>query len=218
VLLLLPEPDRRPAASATAAATPVQFPLTWVLLTFGIALLSQIVFYLIPVQLPFYLRALVNASASQSGMAIALTTLFSAFTSLLYQRIKSRLSFLSVYGISFLNLALGYALISAATNFGLVLPGLAIAGLGLGLLMPNMSFCLTSIAPEASRGRVLGGLTSSMFLGQFLSPIVSQPLTGQFGLSTTYAIAGGVMALLAAIALWAIIQQNGLQNRYNRAK
>jgi hypothetical protein len=39
---------------------------------YGIAVLTQIVFYLIPVQIPFYLQALTNATASQSGLAIAL--------------------------------------------------------------------------------------------------------------------------------------------------
>jgi len=47
-----------------------------------------------------------NASASQSGLAIALSTLFAAVSSLLYARIKSRLNFVTIYGVAFLNMGL----------------------------------------------------------------------------------------------------------------
>ncbi len=59
----------------------------------------------------------------------------------------------------------------------MVLIGLAIGGLGIGLLIPNMSVCLTSYTPAALRGKFLGGLTTSFFLGQFISPFISQPLS-----------------------------------------
>jgi predicted MFS family arabinose efflux permease len=184
-------------------------------LTYAIALISQIVFYLIPVQLPFYLQKLVQASGSQSGLAIALATGCSAVSSILYQRVKARLSFISIYGIAFLNMGLGYELISIGTGYGVILPGLAIAGLGLGLLMPNMNFCLASISPSAARGRVLGGLTTSFFLGQFLSPLVSQPLTQFAGLAGTYRTAGIVMGLMAISALVFLIRTKTAGNASN---
>jgi hypothetical protein len=46
-----------------------------------------------------------------------------------------------------------------------------------------------------ARGRVLGGLTTSFFLGQFCSPLISQPLSLKVGLSATYG-AGAVMMLV----------------------
>ena len=46
-------------------------PIKLLVLIYGSILVMQIVFYLIPVQLPFYLRNLTDASASQSGLAIA---------------------------------------------------------------------------------------------------------------------------------------------------
>lgn len=202
-LLILPEPNRegdRTSASGGAGAEPVTLPAQWVALTYGIALLAQIVFYTIPVQLPFHLKDLVDASASQSGLAIALSTLFMATGSFLYQRVKSRLNFLSVYTLAFLAIAMGYGLIGLAQGYGVLLPGLAMAGAGLGLLMPNMSFCLTSIAPSLVRGRVLSGLTTCIFLGQFLSPLVSQPLSQWVGLGATYSPAAATMAIAAVIA------------------
>jgi MFS family permease len=206
VALFLPEPQRQTMAgamSSSGATTPEPsqaFPTTLVGLTYVIALLTQIIFYLIPTQLPFYLKDLVNASPSTSGLAIALATLFSAVSSLNYRKLKARFGFVAIYGIAFVNMALGYALISWAISFWVVLVGLAIAGSGLGLLMPNMNLCLTSVTPDVFRGRVLSGITTSFFLGQFLSPLVSQPLSQRFELGPTYALASGMMVLLAVSA------------------
>jgi MFS family permease len=216
VTLLLPEPNRTSkAAGANVTDEPTSLATRFVVLTYAIALISQIVFYLIPVQLPFYLQKLVQASGSQSGLAIALATGCSAVSSILYQRVKARLSFISIYGIAFLNMGLGYELISIGTGYGVILPGLAIAGLGLGLLMPNMNFCLASISPSAARGRVLGGLTTSFFLWQFLSPLVSQPLTQFAGLAGTYRTAGIVMGLMAISALVFLIRTKTAGNASN---
>jgi len=204
---LLPEPNRTLAAPSPSDLTePTNpFPVSLVVLTYTIALITQVVFYLIPTQLPFYLQQLVGASPSQSGLAIALATLFSATSSILYRQVKARLSFLAIYGIAFVNLALGYGLISWASSYAIILLGLAIAGLGLGLLMPNMNLCLTSITPDAFRGRVLSGITTSFFLGQFLSPLLSQPISAIVGLGATYGLAAGLMLVLTGatcVTLW----------------
>jgi MFS family permease len=59
-----------------------------------------------------------------------------------------------------------------------------------------MNLCLVSITPSALRGRVLGGWTTCFFLGQFLSPLLSQPLSQRWGLAATYGLTGGVLVCL----------------------
>lgn len=207
VALTLPEPSRHSSISNPANrsdADPLPFPFRLVAMTYGIAIIAQIVFYFIPVQLPFYLAQVANTGATQAGFAIALLSLFSATSSILYRRVKARLSFIAIYGIVFINMAIGYAIIGLTESYGLILVGLAIAGAGLGLLMPNMNLCLTSITPEASRGRVISGITTSIFLGQFLSPFVSQPLSRVLGLSAAYGWAAGLMFVMAVITLFTL--------------
>ncbi|GAP94100.1 MFS transporter [Leptolyngbya sp. NIES-2104] len=197
VLLLLPEPNReRSSASDQTSSEPATLPIGLIVFTYAIALITQAAFYMIPVQLPFYLRELTNATASQSGMAIAVSTLFVAASSFLYQRLKARFTFVSIYEMAFLSMGVGYGVIALANGYVVVILGLAIAGFGLGLLMPNMNLCLASITPDQFRGRVLGGWTTCFFLGQFLSPLLSQPLSQRFGLSITYGLTGGVLISL----------------------
>ncbi|MGF1514517.1 MAG: MFS transporter [Elainellaceae cyanobacterium] len=195
------EPQRQKTDPDQSGAPDAQLPVKLLGFVYGAALLMQVIFYLIPVQLPFYLQQLSDASASESGIAIALSTLMSAIASMNYGRIKRRFNFISILAIAFGLMGLGYIGIGLASSFWLVLLVLLPTGLGLGLLMPNLNVWVTTEAPDALRGRALGGLTTFFFLGQFLSPIVSQPISASVGLAPTYGLAGVGLAVVAAL-IW----------------
>ncbi|MCP4361027.1 MAG: NmrA family NAD(P)-binding protein [Chloroflexi bacterium] len=74
-----------------------------------------------------------------------------------------------------------------------------IGGLGIGLFPPNNSVWLASVTPSLLRGRAVGGMTSALFLGQFFSPIITQPLIQQIGIANTFATAGAASILVAAL-------------------
>ncbi|MEX2671496.1 MAG: hypothetical protein WD294_05230 [Phycisphaeraceae bacterium] len=84
-----------------------------------------------------------------------------------------------------------------AVSYAVVLLGMMVAGLGLGLLMPNLNVWLMSHAPEASRGRFVGGLTMALFFGQFVSPIALRPLLSVWGTVGVFAALG--VCMLAAM-------------------
>jgi MFS family permease len=201
VLMFISEPNRGELAhpNMNVETDPVKqsMPVGVMAIVYGLTTLSQIAFYLIPVQLPFFLDGLVKALPSQSGMAIAFCTLFSAIASLTYGKLKQRMEFVTFLPIIFGFMGIGYLLIGQSSNWAQVLTGLAISGMGLGILMPNMSVWLSSAVPDAMRGRALGGLSTAMFLGQFVSPIVTQPLSKNLGLGGTYALTGGGLVLVA---------------------
>jgi MFS family permease len=186
---------------ADSSTTKDQMPIGVLALIYGIALFYMVVFYLIPVQLPFYLQNLSNASASAAGLAIATSTLASSIASFRYGFVKERLGYVQIVVIAFAVAAIGYLIIGIAGSYQLVLLGLIIAGLGFGLLMPNLTVWLSSIISETLRGRALGGLTTFFFLGQFLSPLVSQPITNTLGLGRTYSVTGIVMLIIALVFL-----------------
>ena len=94
------------------------------------------------------------------------------------------------------------------TYWGVVI-GLLIGGLGIGLFPPNGNVWLGSVTPPAWRGRAVGGITSMVFLGQFFSPILTQPLVSKFGLASTFNVAGGTALLGALIFMWAARRQTG---------
>ena len=177
----------------------LKIPISLLLMIFGITTFTQIIFYLIPVQLPFYLRGLVNATPQQIGNAIACCNLFSVTASLFYSRLSAKLDFVSILPIIFGLLGTGCSIIGLVNSYIPVLFGLAIAGLGLGLLIPNMTVWISAAVPDMIRGRANGGFSTALFLGQFLSPIVTQPISLKFGLSSTYIYAGGLLLIFGII-------------------
>ncbi len=196
VMQFILEPNRETSAVQSLEATNQSTPIGVLAIIYGLTTLSQIAFYLIPVQLPFFLDGLVKAAPSQSGMAIALSTLFSAAASLTYGKLKQRMEFVAFLPIIFGCMGIGYLLIGQSSNWAQALVGLAISGMGLGILMPNMTVWLSSAVADSGRGKALGWLSTSMFLGQFLSPIVTQPLTKSFGLGGTYGLTGGILTIV----------------------
>lgn len=200
ILFALYEPFRTKTITDTTAPSE-QLPIKLLVLIYASVMLQQIVFYLIPVQLPFYLQQLTGADASQTGLAIAFSILFSAFASMNYGRVKKRLSFINILAIAFGLIGLGYVGIGVVSSYWLILLVLIPTGFGLGLMMPNLNVWTSNEVPDVLRGRALGGLTTFMFLGQFLSPIVSQPIKQSFGMTATYGLVG-VFLLVLATLLW----------------
>ncbi len=166
---------------------------------YAIMFLTAVCFYMVPVQLPFYLIENYDVSNSQTGIAIACSTLSSAIISMNYGFIKSKLSFMGVVVLLYLLMGFGYGIISLATSYPIVILGLILSGMGLGLLMPNLNVWLNAKTPIAMRGKALGGLTTCMFLGQFCSPIFTGPIAAQIGIGNAYGLVGFGMLILAAI-------------------
>lgn len=193
-------------AQDSSQVTQPRMSISVLAMIYGVALFYMLAFYLIPVQLPFYLKNLSNSSAAASGLAIAASTLASSIASLRYGFVKERLGFVSIVATAFVIASVGYLMIGVAGSYNLVLLGLIVAGLGFGLLMPNLNVWLSSIVPDALRGRTLGGLTTFFFLGQFLSPIIAQPVTNSVGLGQTY-IVTGISLLIVAIIFFAFRKQ-----------
>ncbi|MGD1900191.1 MAG: MFS transporter [Phormidesmis sp.] len=203
IFLSLYEPETAASVGVSTSETTAHesLPIKLLILIYGAALLQQVVFYLIPVQMPFYLEQLTGAGGTRTGLAIALCTFFSAIASMNYGKLKKRFSFISILAIAFGLMGLGYIGIGLAGGYWLMLLVLMPVGIGLGLIMPNLNVWASNEVPNALRGRALGGLTTFMFLGQFLSPIASQPVTETFGLTATYGLAGVLLAVVATI-LW----------------
>ncbi len=174
--------------------------IAWV---YAIAITAVVVFYVFPVQLPFYLTALTAASTLQIALALALQALISIIVSLGYERIQAHLSYRGIFILAFVTLGAGLLTVALAPAYALVIAGSMIAGVGVGLLVPNLGVVVALAVPARARGRAMGGLTTFVFLGQFLSPLVMQPVLQQSGIVATFWVAGlGSLAAAAVLLAW----------------
>jgi MFS family permease len=197
---MLPEPGvRRPSEARPGAEPPA--PLRLAGLIYLTAALHMIAFYTIPVQVPFLLREHAIVAPSLAGLAIAASTLASALTSLAFRRLLQRLGHARIFAVGFAVLAGGFLVVGLAGSALPVAAGLVLAGIGGGIVIPNYGAWLLSRTPASSRGRISGGLTASFFFGQFLSPLLTQPIVGAGRLGPMFvAVALGLLVMALAYA------------------
>jgi MFS family permease len=80
----------------------------------------------------------------------------------------------------------------------MVLVGMLLAGLGMGLMIPNANIWVMQLAPAEVRGREIGRLTTFWFMGQFISPLLLLPFLNIISLSRLFYL---LSALLLSLSL-----------------
>ncbi len=191
----LPENNRRSFKRA---------PIIWAYAAtfFGMAL-----FYVIPVQSPFLLKQIGIEKESLLGLGVIVATVFAAVASRLHPLLKKRMTFPAIYGLTFGLMAAGYGLVALVANIWIVMLGTAIAGFGVGLLMPNGNLWLIEVTDRAKRGKVIGGITTAVFLGQFFSPILLQPIIDNASIFTAHAAASGLALLVGGVYVFLTVSE-----------
>ena len=195
-------------AGGNAAHENAAFPWKSVALIYAVATIVMMLFFVVPTQLPFYLTELDGVEGGRIGLALALPTLSSILFALQYQRFRARFSFRAIVSLIFLSLGVSYLIIAGSANYLIISAGLLISGIGVGLYAPNLNVWLVSVIQADMRGRAIGGLTMSIFLGQFLSPLATQPIMQQVGLSRMFVVAGLTAMVLAALFLAMALRHN----------
>jgi MFS family permease len=210
-LLLLPmvfaflyEPHRHrheDSHGVPGESAPANWPV--VTLTCAGSFYGMLCFNLIPVQLPFLVDAVHGDHTALGGVAVAASSFLGAAAASQYHRLRARLGLWAIAALVFALMGSGYTLIAHAREelriFFAVIPG----GIGMGIMMPNFALWTLSVTPERLRGRIVGALTACVFLGQFASPILADPLVRRGGIALAFSAAGG--SLFAVAAMFAVV-------------
>ncbi|MHA2388104.1 MAG: MFS transporter [Candidatus Hodarchaeales archaeon] len=204
IYLYEPERSRLASKSETEKVTP-DFALTVPYLALGIVygstLIFQIFFYFTLTELPFFLANSLQLKPDLIGVVLASATLSAGTFSLLFKQIKKHINFTTIFAISFLSCGIGFIIIYLSNDVVGIVISLLVAGIGLGLFVPNSTVWMTSVSPELSRGLILSGFMSSLFLGQFISPFVSQMLLESIEFAELFALGGLVLISVGFITL-----------------
>ena len=166
--------------------------------------LGMVLFYLIPVHLPFLIVNELGESASTTGIAIAIMSVSGATISWFYKNIKARFGFFQIFFSSFFLMGIGFVVVTSAPTIVILILGLIISGYGLGLLIPNSNLFFIENASPARRTSLLGGLSSAFFIGQFLSPVFSDPVfrsTGTQAGFLYFAITSFIISIFVMVIL-----------------
>jgi len=162
---------------------------------------GMVFFYAIPTQLPFLLALHGIDSPAKAGAVVSLATLAGGFSSYAMPYLKRLHHFSGLGGRAFALLSIGFLGLSIANSLIITMFFAVFAGAGIGLLMPSMRLWVISIAAPPLRGRSVGVITSSLYLGQFLSPVIAQPIVVNHGITILYTIIGCTAAMIALYLL-----------------
>ncbi len=193
------EPTRVPAQADWTNGGAGTEPVPWARIvgTYASAFIFGATFYMIPTQIPFHLLQMGFPESSLAGAAVAASTFVTAVTSLFYGRIRGFLSPGTMFVCGFALMAGGFAIVASGSSLVQVFAGLMVFGTGMGLTMPNFSIRLLELAPRRIRGRILGGQATSIMVGFFVSPLLSQPIAKTWGISTAFGAGSSLLTLLA---------------------
>lgn len=205
---ILPEPTGQATGHGAGAAEDRGEPgwLMTVAIMAAAPGITFIIFYAVPTQLPYHLAAIGLDDPRQAGEVMGAMMLMAAIMAVLSGWIRPRLGRIGTPILGYAMLAAGFALLSQGQTLSVAMIAAALVGGGLGLTMPTFLTTALNAAPAHRRGIVSGAITSAIFLGQFLSPLASQPLVAHWGYSGAFA-AGSVGFVVLAVLLVLTLRQ-----------
>ena len=175
--------------------TPVLF-IPYVLIFLGNILLYAFVVFLpklveqFGITNPFYVGIFISAVGFVGGT-----------TSLMYGRIRARLSYRAIVLSALALWAAGFTIISQVFAIWVIFFSIALFGVGMGMVMPAVLVWVGELVPASFRGRMTSYITTFSYTGQFLSPIILNPIASSLGLYAPFLAVGATCALLFILFL-----------------
>lgn len=161
------------------------------------AFLLMAVFYILPTQFPYLMINVFHATGEETGLIIASAFVFNAIGALSFVKIKRYFDFSTIYMIGMGIIAVGFIGISQVRELQWFFLTAPVIGLGGGILMTNITAWMLHNAHSTKRVKAASYLTSSLFLGQFFSPIITYPVVHYFGIEDFFKVMGiGLMLVL----------------------
>lgn len=172
---------------------------------------TNMIFFIMPTQLSFFLDARGHDSAIMTGSALGVLMLSGGGFALLYSRIQRAVGYAGIFALGYGAMALGFLMLLIAATTPAIFAAVATIGAGYALVSPSFVALALTLAPTRKRGLAGGILTASIFIGQFCSPLLSTPVIAGFGYANLF---GGTSALLVAMTVTAAL--TGAADRLRR--
>ncbi len=172
---------------------------------------GMVLTFVMPIQAPTLLVGLGVTSSTMIGLSAGLSLLATLGGSLSWPLLRRRFGIAGCNALLLALMGLGLCLLVRAQSYNAVLLAVFIQGLGAGLLVPNVMAPVMNALTARTRGRGLGGFTSFLYIGQFISPLVVA-FVGAYAGDLRQSIQWLAFAGLAAALLWVAV---GLRARGN---
>ncbi|WP_116111737.1 MFS transporter [Amycolatopsis ruanii] len=169
---------------------------------YALMFLGVVVFYTVPTQAPFWLGEITGTGPVVVGVLIAAMNLVMTLVGLNFRRLRARWDFRVLAAAIFAAYAAGLVVVGLAGGIWMAAIGMLITGIGIGLQNPVMNGWVVASVSAVARTRALGILTSALFLGQFASPLIAQPVVDGVGLGNTFVLAGALGLVISVVLVF----------------
>ncbi|MGL4454044.1 MAG: MFS transporter [Sarcina sp.] len=145
-------------------------------------LLALVAFYAIPTNMDFLVKFKNIGGEQLAADIVSIGTLSSLISALLFgSLIKVFKAYYSI--IIFVVMAIGCFLLGFGNSFSIILLGSILNGLGFGGIVPYTMLLGSNIVHKTHTVLSILIITSSLYLGEFLSPLILQWISGIIGIS-----------------------------------
>ncbi|MFC1962808.1 MFS transporter, partial [Chloroflexota bacterium] len=127
---------------------------------YGLMFLAMILLYAVAVFLPQLLGEIGISNPFYISLLLAVGSLTVALTSLMYGKIKTRLSYKMIVLITLALWTVGFTTISQTSSALIIAVSLALFGVGRGIVQPALPVWVGEIVPVSHRGRIISYLTT----------------------------------------------------------
>ena len=198
-LFLWPSTERTQGRAVASGV--VRLPVRSLAAPLAVSFFAAIILMVPIVQLPYLLTAAGVTEPGTIGLiaaVVSLATALGAFAYPLLVRIAGapivRVSAFFVAGIGLVSVLFAPGAVGIAA-------AIAITSLGTGALLPGLVTWCVSVIPPSRRAQGIGWWWSSIYLGQFVSPLVIVALSTAFGGLTTAVVVVGCLGLALGVIL-----------------
>ena len=169
--------------------------------------------FLLPTRIPAFLEdpdLPGYVSASVVGLFLGIFGITNSAMSLMYRRVASVIRPFFIMALGFLAMGAGLIILIISPTVVAALAVMILVGLGIGMVCPAISNILAGEATSATSGKIMGGYSTFLNLGQFAISLISVPLLSMVGgsIPALFAVMGAV-ALAVGILFVLYCLRNG---------
>jgi len=117
------------------------------------------------------------------------------------RRIRARFSFQGIMAVVFFCIGFNHLITTLFADITIIAGGMLVGGISLGLLAPNTNVWVTTSTQGTNRGRAVSIMVSVIFLAQFLTPFVSQPILRAVSFTGVFGYGAGISFLFSLILM-----------------
>jgi len=200
--------ENRVAVDQSSSFSVLWRPLAITLAT-GVLMTGQLLYA------PFHMRDIGIGDPRYISSGILAVLLGTGATGFMYGSIRTKISINMAFVVGFALICAGLVVCTFAGGFVQMMIGLGLAGVGCGVLSPNVYAVAASVATESNRARVMGLTKGALFTGPLVGQLVLEPvMRGSNAGMALLTLAGFALALML-MKLWHVMRPGVSRPEYS---